>query len=85
MGPPPSNLVGISSLLWTTFTSFTLHVESGWEHVALVFALGKCTTRGGRLVMPVALQIHHAAADGFHPSRLLEELADVVGEPDWVN
>lgn len=83
--PPPSNLFDISSLPWTTFTSFTLHVENGWEHVAPVFTLGRYTTRGGRLVMPVALQIHHAAADGFHTSRLLEELADLVAEPDWVN
>lgn len=82
--PPPPNLFDISSLPWTSFTSFTLHVENGWEHFSPVFTLGKHTSQHDRLRMPVALQIHHAAADGFHTARLLNDLRELVATPDWV-
>lgn len=82
--PPPSNLFDISSLPWASFTGFTLHVENGWEHFSPVFTLGKYTEKDGRLLMPVALQIHHAIADGFHACRLLEDLQELFAAPDWV-
>lgn len=40
--------------------------------------------RAGRLIMPVALQIHHCAADGFHAARLLEDLEQLMLTPHWV-
>lgn len=83
--PPPSNVFDISSLPWTSFTSFTLHVENGWEHFSPVFTLGRYSSRGHRQVMPVALQIHHSAADGFHTSRLLNDLRELIAAPDWVS
>ncbi|MER7410957.1 CatA-like O-acetyltransferase [Streptomyces cacaoi] len=83
--PPPPNLFDISSLPWVSFDSFTLHVENGWSHYAPVFTLGKFTHQDDRLTMPVSLQIHHAAADGFHASRLLNELSELIGAPDWVS
>ncbi|WP_205660463.1 CatA-like O-acetyltransferase [Amycolatopsis antarctica] len=82
--PPPSNLFDISSMPWTSFTGFTLHVESGWDHFAPAFTLGRYLERGDRTVMPLALQIHHSAADGFHTARLLNELQELVGSPDWL-
>ncbi|CPR35774.1 Probable chloramphenicol acetyltransferase [Mycobacteroides abscessus] len=36
-------------------------------------------------MMPLALQIHHAAADGYHSTRLVEELRQIIADPDWVN
>ncbi|MGO1510136.1 MAG: CatA-like O-acetyltransferase [Actinomycetaceae bacterium] len=79
--PPPANLFDISFLPWTTFTSFALHVENGWDHVAPVFTVGRFARHGDRLVLPLAMQIHHAAADGFHTSRLLGELQDLLADP----
>jgi len=34
--------------------------------------------------MPLAMQVNHAAADGFHASRLLDELDDLFAEPTWL-
>lgn len=82
--PPPSNLFDISSLPWAAFTGFTLHVENGWEHFSPVFTLGKVAHKDGRLHMPIALQIHHAVADGFHACRLLDDLQELFAAPDWV-
>lgn len=83
--PPPANLFDISSLPWTFFTGFTLHVENGWDHVSPVFTLGKHEERAGRRIMPVALQIHHCAADGFHAAQLLDDLEQLMTTPDWVH
>lgn len=82
--PPPPNLFDISSIPWTTFTSFTLHVSSGWEHFAPIFTIGKFHEQGGRVLMPLAMQIHHAAADGFHSARLIEDLRKLCARPDWL-
>lgn len=35
-------------------------------------------------MMPPALQIHHAAADGYHSAHLVEELRQIIANPDWV-
>ncbi|HIZ99863.1 MAG TPA: chloramphenicol acetyltransferase, partial [Candidatus Janibacter merdipullorum] len=64
---------------------FTLHVENGWDHVSPVFTLGKHEERAGRRIMPVALQIHHCAADGFHAAQLLDDLEQLMTTPDWVH
>nr|WP_238219171.1 CatA-like O-acetyltransferase [Tsukamurella pulmonis] len=82
--PPPLNLFDISSMPWTSFSGVNLNVENGWSHLSPVFALGRFTENDGRTTMPVALQIHHSSADGFHVSRLLAEFADLVGAPDWL-
>jgi chloramphenicol O-acetyltransferase type A len=34
--------------------------------------------------MPLAVQVHHAAADGFHVSRLLDEVQELFMTPDWL-
>jgi len=33
--------------------------------------------------MPVAVQVHHAAADGFHTARLVNELQELLASPEW--
>ncbi|MFE0823376.1 CatA-like O-acetyltransferase [Streptomyces sp. NPDC058847] len=37
----------------------------GWDHLAPISALGRYTERGGGVLVPPALRVHHAAADGF--------------------
>ncbi|TKV62179.1 chloramphenicol acetyltransferase CAT [Nakamurella flava] len=81
-GDPPPNTFDVSSLPWTSFTGFTLDIRDGHSHLAPIITLGRYARRDGRTLMPVALQVHHAVADGFHASRLLadfaRELADVA-------
>lgn len=70
--PPPSNLFDISSLPWTSFTGFTLSFEDARDHLAPNVTIGRFVERNRETLMPLALQIHHAAADGFHVGRLLD-------------
>jgi len=81
----PPNVFDISSLPWTSFTGFSLQIKNGWEHLLPIFTLGRYTEKGGRIMQPLSIQVHHAAADGFHTSRLLEELQSLLDEPDWIS
>ncbi|GAA2017687.1 hypothetical protein JL107_14225 [Nakamurella flavida] len=80
----PANIVDVSSLPWTSFTGFTLHIAGGWNSLTPVFTLGKFTEREGRTLLPMAVQAHHAVADGFHTARLIEDFRALVAEPSWV-
>ncbi len=34
--------------------------------------------------MPLALQVHHAVADGFHAARLVNELQELLSDGAWL-
>ena len=79
----PANSFDVSSIPWTSFTGFTLHVRNPWQHLFPIFTLGRYRTHEGRVFMPLAVQVHHAAADGFHTSRLIAELESLMNETEW--
>lgn len=82
-GPPPPNTFDVSSLPWTSFTGFNLNIADAWRHLAPIFTLGRYVERDGRTLLPLAVQIHHAAADGFHTARLIDDLRRLVADPSW--
>ncbi len=84
-GPPPENSFDVSSLPWTSFTGFSLAVQQGFDHLAPIVTLGRYVEREGKVLLPVALQVHHAAADGFHSARLLETVQELLDDPTWVD
>ena len=83
-GNPPPNAFDVSSLPWASFTGFTLNIRDGWDHLAPIFTLGRYTEREGRLLLPLSVQIHHAAADGFHTARLTNDLQTLLAAPTWL-
>jgi len=80
----PENTFDVSSLPWTSFTGFTLNIRDSWDHLPPVFTLGRYREKAGRVKLPLAVQVHHAAADGFHTSRLITELQQLVASPSWI-
>ena len=34
--------------------------------------------------MPLAVQVNHAAADGFHTARLVNELRELLSDGSWI-
>ena len=83
-GEAPANAFDVSSVPWTSFTGFTLQIDGGSQHLAPIFTIGQDVERDGRTWMPLAVQIHHAAADGFHTARLVEELCVLFRDVAWV-
>ena len=83
-GTPPGNTFDVSSLPWASFTGFNLNIGNGFDHFAPIFTLGRYIEREGRVLLPVAIQVHHAVADGFHSTRLVNELQELIGDPTWL-
>ncbi len=83
-GEPPPDTFDVSSLPWASFTGFTLDIRDNGDHLAPIFTLGRYTARDTRLLLPLAVQIHHAAADGFHTARLTDELQTLLADPTWL-
>jgi chloramphenicol O-acetyltransferase type A len=80
----PSNVFDVSTLPGASFTGFALHVRDGWDHLMPIVTLGRYRVEGDRTVLPVALQVNHAASDGFHASRFVRELGELFADPSWV-
>ncbi len=83
-GPLPPHCFDVSSIPWTSFTGFTLQIRGGGDHLLPIFTLGRAVRRDDRVLLPVAVQIHHAAADGFHTGRLITDLRGLAGNPKWL-
>lgn len=66
----------ISCLPWLDFDSFDMHIFGEGAYLPPIITWGRCVRRGGRVEMPVALELHHAAADGFHMARFFRELEE---------
>ena len=80
----PENTFNISSLPWASFSAFTLDIADNRDYLLPIFTLGRHVEREGRTLLPIALQVHHAAADGFHAARFVDELGGLVADPQWL-
>ncbi|WP_343046179.1 CatA-like O-acetyltransferase [Nonomuraea typhae] len=80
----PPNAFDISSIPWASFTAFNLNIDNDWDHLSPIFTLGRYIEREGRVRLPVAAQVHHAVADGFHVTRLINELETLVQDTSWL-
>lgn len=65
-------LVHMTALPWLAFTAFTHARGQGDDRPKVAF--GRFTEQGGRLLMPVAVDVHHALCDGVHVGRFFERL-----------
>lgn len=70
----PANVFPISSLPWTTFTGFNLNIFADGTYLLPIFTYGKYFKDGNRYLIPRSIQVHHAVCDGFHVSRLINEI-----------
>lgn len=72
----PSNhgaddIVFHSVLPWLGFTSFTNALPGGGDSIPRI-VFGRCAPRRRRMNMPVAVEVHHALADGLDVARFFE-------------
>lgn len=81
----PENMFNLSSIPWTNFTGFQLNLDPGSGYLLPIFTTGKCCEAQGKQLLPIAVQVHHAVCDGYHVSRLLEELQQLADTAEeWV-
>lgn len=72
----PENTFPVSMIPWVTFDGFNLNLQKGYDYLKPIFTIGRYCQEGDVIMIPVAIQVHHAVCDGFHVSRLLTELQE---------
>lgn len=70
----PPNTFPVSMVPWESFTAFNLNLPKGSSYLLPIFTSGRYFEQNGRLLLPVAIQVHHAVCDGFHLCRLTGEI-----------
>ncbi|MEH0885329.1 type A chloramphenicol O-acetyltransferase [Enterobacter sp. UNJFSC 003] len=71
------NIFFVSGIPWVSFTSFNVNVANMKNFFAPMFTLGKYIYQDGKIVLPLAVQVHHSVCDGFHVARLINELQEM--------
>ena len=74
----PENTFPVSMLPWASFEGFHLNLQKGYDYLPPIFTMGRFYEENGKVLMPLAVQVHHAVCDGFHLCRLVNELQDCL-------
>lgn len=81
----PENTFNISSLPWTSFTGFNINVFSDGCYLPPIFTMGKFIEQDNKILMPLAIQVHHSVCDGFHVGRFINALQEFADDyNDWL-
>ena len=73
----PPNTFDVSCLPWVYYKNFDIHVFDSGTYLAPVITWGKYTEdHNGRIQLPLTMNIHHAAADGFHLCRFCSDVEE---------
>ena len=79
----PENTFPVSMLPWASFEGFNLNLQKGYDYLLPIFTMGRYYEESGRILLPLAVQVHHAVCDGFHVCRFVNSLqARLDGEKD---
>lgn len=74
----PSNCFPVSMIPWTTFESFNLNLQKGYNYFIPIFTMGKYYEENRKVILPLSIQVHHAVCDGFHVCRFINELQELI-------
>lgn len=74
----PPNIFPVSMISWTSFESFNLNLKYGYDYLLSIFTMGKYYIENDKYILPLAIQVNHAVCDGFHVSRFINELKNLI-------
>ena len=78
----PANFYCISCVPWLSFTGYASTVPGGQPNLFPVITYGKAAEHQGTWTMPFAVNISHAAADGWHTAQFLNDLQALLDRVD---
>jgi chloramphenicol O-acetyltransferase type A len=76
----PENTFPVSMIPWSNFDSFNLNLQKDYNYLLPIFTIGKFEVINGHCLLPLAVQVHHAVCDGFHLSRFINELQEMIDQ-----
>jgi chloramphenicol O-acetyltransferase type A len=77
-------LLYTSVIPWVSFTGFMHPMHFHPTDSIPRFAWGRYFEQGGRLLMPLAVQGHHALVDGLHIGRFYQHVEQDLAQPEQV-
>ena len=77
---PPPNAYTVSCVPWVRFEHFAVHSYGNKPYYFPSVEAGKFFEKDGRTLMPLSITCHHAATDGYHVSRFLDDLQTAMNE-----
>lgn len=82
----PPNVFPISSIPWASFTGFNLNINNDGDFLLPIITCGKYFNEENKVMLPISLQVHHSVCDGYHASRFLEDLQQLISNcNEWLN
>jgi chloramphenicol O-acetyltransferase type A len=82
--PGQDDLLFMTAIPWVSFTSFTHPTHLNPADSVPRFAWGKYFEEGGRLMLPLGAQVHHALMDGLHVGKFYAEVQEYMSKPDSI-
>lgn len=81
----PDNTFSVSSVPWVDFTAFNLNLYTEGTYLSPIFTIGRHRVDAQGVRMPLAIQVHHAACDGYHVGVFCRTLEDLIaGWCEWM-
>ena len=85
-GTPPPSCYTVSCVPWLRFEGFSLHCYNPGKYFFPSVEAGQFAEVHGRVTMPLSLTLHHATTDGYHVRLFLEELQQLMDQPElWLS
>lgn len=83
---PPPNAYTVSCVPWVSFRHFAVHSYEKQPYYFPSVEAGKFREEDGRTWLPLSMNCHHAAADGWHTACFLERLqAEIDAFEQYLN
>lgn len=76
----PENVINISAIPWCKFTGFNLNLSKGDKYLLPIFTIGKSFISDNQVLVPLAIQVHHAVCDGFHVGKFVNTLEKIIND-----
>ena len=81
----PANCCPMSALPWLSFTGLALVQATEPPFLPPIITFGKYFAQGPDTLLPIAVSVHHAAADGYHTSKLINDMQALAASSDqWM-
>lgn len=68
------NFTAVSSLPWLSFTGHGCDTFSDSRMILPIILFGKYFVQNGRILLPFSISVNHAAADGWHSAKFLNDI-----------
>ncbi len=78
------NYCPISCVPWISFTNISYDTFTENKMLLPIISFGKYHCHNDKITLPFSIFVNHAVADGYHTSKLLQDIQYFVNHLDWL-